>query len=98
MSLSTEAFSLKLSESALDELSRCANREDRGKKLLEFIDAEIAKMDQWAKDALGGPGAKFENAYLRTYLYRKITGELEGVGDIEHLPTPTNGESFPTLG
>lgn len=97
MGLSVDAFSLKLSESALDELSRCANREDRGKKLLEFIDAEIRKMDQWSQNALGGPGAKFENAYLRTYLYRKVTGELEGVGDIEHLPGPSN-DTFPNLG
>jgi hypothetical protein len=84
--LSTNAFSVKLSESALEEFSRCASREDRGRKLLEFIDAEIRKMDEWAVANLGGPGAMFENAYLRTYLYRKITGELEGVGDIESLP------------
>ena len=91
-----EAFSVKLSDSALDELSRCVSREERGKKLLEFIDAEIRRMDQWAQSHLGGPGAKFENAYLRTYLYRKITGELEGEGDIEHLPQ-TAVETHPAL-
>jgi hypothetical protein len=96
MELTSEAFSVKLSDSALDELSRCKSREERGRKLLEFIDAEIAKMDQWASSHLGGPGAKFENAYLRTYLYRKITGELNGEGDIEHLPQ-INMEAHPAL-
>lgn len=96
MELSSEAFSVKLSESALDELSRCKTREERGRKLLEFIDAEIAKMDQWASAHLGGPGAKFENGWLRTYLYRKITGELSGEGDIDHLPQ-SNLEIHPAL-
>ena len=86
MGIQSEAFSVNLSESALDELSRCTSREERGRKLLEFIDAEIKKMDQWAISNLEGPGAKFENAYLRTYLYRKITGELDGLGDIDSLP------------
>lgn len=96
MELTSDAFSLKLSDSALDELSRCQSREERGRKLLEFIDAEIAKMDQWAQKHLGGSGAKFENAYLRTYLYRKITGELNGEGDIDHLPH-INMEAHPAL-
>lgn len=96
MGLIADACIMKLSDSALDELARCTSREERGKKLLEFIDAEIEKMNQWALNALGDGGAKFENAYLRTYLYRKITGEIDGIGDIERLPT-SNGESLPAL-
>jgi hypothetical protein len=96
MGLIADAFSLKLSDSALDELSRCDSREERGKKLLEFIDAEIKKMDKWALGALGDSGAKFENAYLRTYLYRKITGEVDGIGDIESLPD-TKDASLPVF-
>jgi hypothetical protein len=96
MGLIADAFSMKMSDSALDELARCTSREERGKKLLEFIDAEIEKMNQWALNTLGDGGAKFENAYLRTYLYRKITGELDGIGDIELLPT-SNGKSLPAL-
>lgn len=96
MGLLEEGFIIKLSEATLEELARCSSREERGKRLMSLIDTEIDKMNQWCEENLEGAGAKFENAYLRTYLYRKITGELEGLGDIESLPQ-NNISSHPAL-
>lgn len=78
---------VKLSDAAMDELSRCTSREERGRKLLEFINERIEQLQKWNERNLGGPMAKFEIAAIRTFLYREITGELDGDGDIMSLPT-----------
>jgi hypothetical protein len=80
------AIDINLSDAAMDELQRCENREERGRKLLEFIDQKIDKLQKWSEKNLGGPMARFEVAAVRTFLYREITGELDGDGDIMHLP------------
>ncbi len=84
--MSQDAIVIKLSDSALDELSRCTTKEDRGRCLLKFINPAIEQFNSWCEDNLGGPGAKFEVAFLRTFLYRAITGEVDGSGTIEDLP------------
>ena len=77
---------IKLSDEAMDELQRCTNHEERGRRLVSFIDEEIVKVQSWMRQNLGDEFAKFELAAIRTYLYRSITGELDGVGDIMDLP------------
>jgi len=91
-----EAVVIRLSDTALDELSRCTSKEDRGRKLLALINERLEKFNQWCDQELGGPMAKFEQAAIRTYLYREITGELDGAGNIENLPH-VNMSSHPAL-
>jgi len=77
---------VKLRNEAMDELQRCTSREERGRKLSAYIDEEIDKAQEWMRQSLGDGFAKFELAAIKTYLYRSITGELDGVGDIMDLP------------
>ena len=84
--MAQEAIIIRLSDSAIDELQRCGSREERGQKLLEFIDAKMETVEEWFQANLGGGLVKFERAALRTFLYREITGELSGDGDIINLP------------
>lgn len=86
---------VKLSNEAMDELQRCTSREDRGRKLSAFLDEELAKAQEWMRQSLGDGFAKFEIAAIKTYLYRSITGELDGVGDIMDLPRVA--EDHPSL-
>lgn len=76
---------IRLSDAALDALQCCNGREARGKKLLELIDVELEATEQWFEANMGGGLVKFERAILRTFLYRKITGELSKEGDITDL-------------
>lgn len=91
--MSEEAIIIKLSDSALDELQRCATREERGQKLLELIDTKVEAVEEWFSVNMGGGLAKFERAAIRTFLYREITGELAGVGDITNLPQAHQSEA-----
>lgn len=84
--MAQEAIIIRLSDTALDELQRCGSREDRGRKLLELIDAKVEDLEKWFQANLGDGLVKFERAAIRTFLYREITGELSGEGDIANLP------------
>jgi hypothetical protein len=81
-----EAIIIRLSDAALDELQRCEGREARGRKLLELIDDKLENLEKWFVENVGDGLAKFERTALRTFLYREITGELSGEGNIANLP------------
>lgn len=84
--MAQEQIIIKLSDSALDELQRCSSSEARGQKLLELINDKVSDVEEWFSANMGGGLAKFEKAALRTFLYREITGEIAGEGDISNLP------------
>jgi hypothetical protein len=84
--MAKEAIIIQLSDAALDELQRCTSREARGQKLLELIDTKIEDLESWFRANMGEGLVKFERAAIRTFLYREITGELSGRGDITNLP------------
>ncbi len=75
-----------LTDSAVDEIQRCESREARGKLLLGMINERINDVQDWARRNLGEDFTKFEVAAIRTFLYRELTGELDGTGDISNLP------------
>lgn len=91
--MAEEAIIIKLSDSALDALQQCTSREERGQKLLDLIDAKLGDVESWFDANMGGGLAKFERAALRTFLYREITGELAGTGDITNLPQSQHVEA-----
>lgn len=91
--MAEEAIIIKLSDSALDTLQQCSSREERGQKLLDLIDTKIETVESWFAANMGGGLAKFEHAALRTFLYREITGELDGTGDITNLPQSRQAEA-----
>lgn len=76
----------QLSEAALDQLQNCTTREARGRLLVGFIDERIADLQSWSRRHLGEEMTKFEIAAVKTFLYRELTGELNGEGDIMSLP------------
>jgi hypothetical protein len=84
--MAKEAILIRLSDAALDELQSCGSGEERGQKLLSFIDDKIDELERWFLSNLGEGLVKFERAAVRTFLYREITGELCGEGDINNLP------------
>lgn len=91
--MAEEAIIIKLSDSALDTLQQCSSREERGQKLLDLIDSKLETIESWFDAHMGGGLAKFERAALRTFLYREITGELAGTGDITNLPQSRQAEA-----
>lgn len=79
-------INFKLSEAALDQLQNATTREARGRLLVGFIDERIADLQAWSRKNLGEEMTKFEIAAVKTFLYRELTGELNGEGDIMSLP------------
>jgi hypothetical protein len=77
---------IKLSEQGVDRILNASSREERGKLLLQMIEEKVERLQEWSRRALGEPMTKFEIAAVRTFLYREVTGELEGIGDITNLP------------
>lgn len=77
---------LRLSESALDQIQECNARESRGRLLLVMMNEKISAFQDWSRRNLGEEMTKFEIAAIRTFLYRELTGELDGEGDIMSLP------------
>lgn len=91
--MAQESIIIKLSDTALDELQRCSSREERGQKLLDLINTKVDSVEEWFSANMGGGLAKFERAVICTLLYREITGEIEGVGDIENIPQERPAEA-----
>lgn len=77
---------IRMSDELMDLIQSCSTREERGRLLVRAIDERIEKFQEWARRNLNGDLAKFEIAAIRTFLYRELTGELDGVGDISNLP------------
>lgn len=77
---------LKLSESALDQIQNCDTRESRGRLLLTMMNEKIEALQDWSRRHLGEEMTKFEIAAVKTFLYRELTGELDGDSDIMTLP------------
>ena len=92
-----EAVVIRLSDAALDELSKCTSKGERGRKLLALINERLERFNEWCTRELDGPMAKFELAAIRTYIYREITGELDGEGNIDDLPRVQLGATHPAL-
>ncbi len=82
----SDAIHLRMSDALLDQIQGCTSREERGRLLLRLIDVKIEKFQDWSRKNLGDGLAKFEIAAIRTFLYRELTGELDGEGDVMHLP------------
>ncbi len=51
-----------------------------------MINEKIDSFQPWSRKNLGEEMTKFELAAIRTFLYRELTGELDGEGDIMNLP------------
>lgn len=83
------SIQFKLSEAALDQIQACTTRESRGRLLVTLIDEKIVELQAWSRRHLGEELTKFEVAAVKTFLYRELTGELSGDGDIMNLPRVT---------
>lgn len=77
---------MKLADHAIDQLAEHSSREARGRLLLAMVNEKIDQFQDWARKNLGDEMTKFELAAIRTFLYRELTGELGGEGDIMSLP------------
>lgn len=85
--MSTETnIQLRLSESAISQFDGCTSKESRGQLLITMVNEKLDKFQQWARKSLGDDMTKFELAAIRTFLYRELTGELDGEGNIMSLP------------
>lgn len=82
----TTQIKLQLAEGALDQLQHCDTPSTRGGLLVTMIDQKIEEFQTWSRRHLGDSMTKFEIAAIRTFLYRELTGELAGEGDIMNLP------------
>lgn len=76
----------RLSDSALDNIHSCDTRETRGRLLLTMMNEKIEAFQAWSRKNLGEEMTKFEIAAIRTFLYKELTGELDGKSDIMSLP------------
>lgn len=68
----TSNIIVRFSDEALEQLERCDTDDDRRKLYLKFFQDEVDRMNAWARRELGAGGAKFEDAWLRTYLFMRL--------------------------
>lgn len=69
-------INIKLADEELEQLEKGGPK--YGPQLSKLLDAEILNFDTWMQATLGGTTINIERAILKTYLYHKIVGRVEG--------------------
>lgn len=71
------AISIKLADEELDHLSQGGS--NYGPRLAKILDEEMSRFDSWMLQELGGSLIPLEKSMLKTYLYHKIVGRVDGL-------------------
>jgi hypothetical protein len=53
--------------------------EENGRQLARLLDDELARFENWVQHRLGGGLTRLEKAAVKTYLYQKIVGRIDGL-------------------